>query len=699
MKKCFIGMSINKQLYFGIFGICALFGGLCLILIILASTKLFFSYNIKIKSVFNEIDTNIVSLNGENADLFGQLLFNQGKFETFLLRKYFNTLYEEFGKDLLNYIDIDETEINKHFQIGTTEISNECYEENSKCFFVYSDTNNINDLTKKILYILIPILDKSLETQSYNKDNFLIFNKFNFFEKENKAFISYKYNKEDIEQNFDTTKSASEIMNNVLLSFRGTINLIEKLNEIKLNEITNYKFFKENTYTIFPVYSMGILIDPYYKNLSRTFHFGSFQFNKNEFKDNENVNLEKINLENLENYLTFDMKVDYLSIFSLNFIERNGVVLIYIITNDYKYTASKSICRLTEFINYTYSDNSINNNLNFSVEFLGINEFQFYDVGDCFGNTKIQQVIPADSNYNYSLKILSNIYKYDYDKDENNRIVVKIIRYTSPNKFIKAFTKIRFYSSYSVYFLVAKIYNNILIINNLIDRITYRSIAYITIFTFFLWLIIFIFILIKLYLVADSISSPIRKLIKNISLSHGNFNKDGANLEKIYYREDKDINDLFQLCQRLIIGGFKKRNNIPKQNKLNVYNNISKVKTNNMIINENDILIQRNQKYNEIFENGNELENKEDTFKDEIYHQYKNGDFNIKVQNYENIKIKKIPQDKKEEIENLKIKDSEYKMFYYINKEIEGYLPYNSLYKCYYDEFSKKGNKKKKNKS
>ncbi len=35
-------------------------------------------------------------------------------------------------------------------------------------------------------------------------------------------------------------------------------------------------------------------------------------------------------------------------------------------------------------------------------------------------------------------------------------------------------------------------------------------------------------------------------------------------------------------------------------------------------------------------------------------------------------------------------------MFYYIHKEIEGYLPYNNLYKCYYDEFSKKGNKKKK---
>ena len=319
MKKCFIGMSINKQLYFGIFGICALFGGLCLFLILLASTKLFFSYNIKIKSVFNEIDTNIVSLNGENADLFGQLLLNQGKFETFLLRRYFNTLYEEFGKDLLNYINIDETEINKHFQIGTTT-QESCGEENSKCFFVFSDNGSINDLTKKILYFLMPIIDISLETHSFNKDNFLIFNKFNFFEKENNAFISYKYNKNDIEKNFDSTKSASNIMNNVLLSFLGTKNLIEKLNNIKINEITNYKCFKENIYTIFPSFSQGIFIDPYYKNLSRTFHFGSFQFNKNEFNDNENVNLEKINLNNLENYLTFDINVDYLSVFTLNLI-------------------------------------------------------------------------------------------------------------------------------------------------------------------------------------------------------------------------------------------------------------------------------------------------------------------------------------------------------------------------------------------
>ena len=62
MKKSLIAMSINKQLYFGIFGISSLFGVFCLLLIVLASTKLFFSYNSNMKALFNTIDTNIVAL-------------------------------------------------------------------------------------------------------------------------------------------------------------------------------------------------------------------------------------------------------------------------------------------------------------------------------------------------------------------------------------------------------------------------------------------------------------------------------------------------------------------------------------------------------------------------------------------------------------------------------------------------------------
>jgi hypothetical protein len=89
-------------------------------------------------------------------------------------------------------------------------------------------------------------------------------------------------------------------------------------------------------------------------------------------------------------------------------------------------------------------------------------------------------------------------------------------------------------------------------------------------FVFVLWVCVFIYVFIKLCLVADRISSPIRKLIKTISLSQLNINTDEMKFEQIYYPEDKDINDLFQICQKLIFGGVKSKTNIRKKKRLNV---------------------------------------------------------------------------------------------------------------------------------
>ena len=694
MKKWFIGMSINKQLYFGIFGISFLFGLFCLLLILLASSKLFFTYNLNLKAVFNDIDTKIVVLNGENSDLFAQLVFYQGKFEALLLRNYFDLLSYDFGNEIVNMFNIDIDEINKHFKFHQ-DSSDLCDEENSKCFFVFSETNNINNITKKILYFLIPIIEVSLNIQAYNKDKFEIFNKFNFFENENKAYISYKYNKEYIQKNFDIYFTPTELMNNTFFSFIKEIPTIEELNDLKINDLTNQYFFKDNIFSVFPSFKPFKIIDPFNKFGGETFHFCSFLFDEEEVNDNDKVDINKTNIENLKNFISFNMNINSLSFFSLNFIQRNGAVFIYILGSNFKYTISKTACRLSNFNNFIYSDESIKNSLNFSIKYLGLNESQLNYVDECFQKEKMIEIITSD-NFDYKLKILTNLYNYSYYRDINNFIRVKILRYYSPDKFIKSLVNVNFFSTYQVYFIVIKMYNNVMVIEQVVDRLTFKAICQISLISFLLWIIIYIFTFIKLYLVADRISSPIRKLIKNISLSQGNFNNNALIMERIYYKEDKDINDLFQICQKLIFGGFKKKNYIQKYNKLNVYNNVSIIKTNNMIINEDSITVQRNEKYNEIFERGNELIKKVDTFKDNIYHKYKDTDFDIKIKNLESIKIKRIPLDKKEELETLKNKDNEYKMFYYINNEIEGILPFNNLYKCYYDEFSKKSNKKKK---
>ena len=101
-----------------------------------------------------------------------------------------------------------------------------------------------------------------------------------------------------------------------------------------------------------------------------------------------------------------------------------------------------------------------------------------------------------------------------------------------------------------------------------------------------------------------------------------------------------------------------------------------------MIINENQIVIQRNQKYNEIFEKGEDKSNNNDSFKQEILYKYYSKDFDNKVKNYELKKNKKITLEQKEEFEKIKNKDSEYKMFYYIHKEVKGFMPYNNLFKA-----------------
>lgn len=695
MKKCFIGMTIKKQLFFGICGISALFGILCILLILLASSKLYFSYNLAMKGLFNDIDIKIVSLNGENGDLFGQLLFNQGKFESQLIRNYISIISQEFGKEILNIFNIDSNEINKHFKLyfDSTDL---CNEKGSKCYFIFSEQNKINDSTKKLLFYLLPIIDISLDIYAYNKDNFKIFNKFHFYEKENNAYISYKYNKEDIIKNFANIFPPTLLINNCINSLIKEIPLTENLNKIKINELTNEQFFKQNIFTLFHEIILGEFIDPFYKNFQQIIHFASFLFDKEKFNDNDYVNSSIITYNNLENYLSFDMNLDSLSLFSLNFIQRNGAVLVFLIANDFSFTASESVCRLADFFNFTYSDYSINNNFSFSIKYLSLDKIQLNYISDCFSNEKVIDIISLDNKYNYKFKILADIYKYNYTKDFNNNIKLKLLRTLAPNIYMRYdFLRLKFYSTFSMYLLVIKINNNIQVIDQIIDRLTFRAICHITLLTFLLWILIYIFVLIRLYLVTDRISSPIRKLIQKISLSQGNINNEDSNLEKIYYKEDKDINDLFQLCQRLIIGGFQKKKLIRKQNKLNVYNNVSAIKTNNMIINENDIISQRNEKYNEIFEKGNELIKKED-FKKDIYYKYKNENFDLKVKKYELEKTKRLSIDKKEELDFLKNKDYEYKMFYYINNEIESYLPFNNLYKCYYDEFSKKNKKKKK---
>ena len=124
----------------------------------------------------------------------------------------------------------------------------------------------------------------------------------------------------------------------------------------------------------------------------------------------------------------------------------------------------------------------INIETNFTVDMLGISQNQISSINRCFSNKEILDIIKYEIYYDYKSMVLTKIFNYNYDDDINNNIFAKIVRQILPSKYIKSLLNLKFFSSSTVYILVIKIYNNIMIINNLIDRITYRSVLYIVLF-------------------------------------------------------------------------------------------------------------------------------------------------------------------------------------------------------------------------
>ena len=345
-------------------------------------------------------------------------MFHQGNFETFFYRNYYNTLDEEIGVNLLNTINIEENEIDSHFIFSDNyeEESNPCQSNEQKCYFVFGSELDKN--LKKKLFILIPTIDISLDIYAFNREDLKIFNKFNFYDKGSGAYISYQYSKSDIDTNFNNEIPASTLMYYIIQYIKIRIPLIQKLNEIKVEELTYKQFFDNNLITLFVPKGNPIFIDPYSKNDQQTFHFASLLFNDEPNHTTKKIVINELSSQNIENYISFDIKLNYLSFIILNYIKNDGN-LFFIFGNDLSFSASKSICRLNDYTNFSYSDNSLNENKVLTGEYLEIDESQFETMDNCLINEDIRNIILSDTENNYKLKIIYDIYKYNNENDIN----------------------------------------------------------------------------------------------------------------------------------------------------------------------------------------------------------------------------------------------------------------------------------------
>ena len=210
-------------------------------------------------------------------------------------------------------------------------------------------------------------------------------------------------------------------------------------------------------------------------------------------------------------------------------------------------------------------------------------------------------------------KVKVDFLKYDikytlFDKEENINFDLskeEDKKMSKNNNSFKIYQGI--YPSNSINQFSSFLYNNIIFVNfyftdllsNYLNMINIRDVCYtyffqtILIISGVLWFIILSIIIIIVLKISHRISDPIDKLIQPVPMNDNSSRELNKYFQNISYTDDSTINELFVLCKKLIIGGFKSEEDYKQKKKnktFNAYNNISLVKTNNMIINEAEIM-------------------------------------------------------------------------------------------------------------
>jgi hypothetical protein len=224
----------------------------------------------------------------------------------------------------------------------------------------------------------------------------------------------------------------------------------------------------------------------------------------------------------------------------------------------------------------------------------------FADILDCFrysyGRDMMESTFMNSTYDEYYIKRRVKIPLLNRVKDSSvdEEIYYKVFRSLTPDPYIFSIVNSDYFSIKQMDIFVLKNEEFMKKVNNEVYYNFVGVMFFILFFNFFFWYLLLLLIYILLFKVSNSLTKPINllsKLIKSIGKEESEELRDAWNFA---YSEDKDIKELFDLCKNLIKGGFsdssrskEKRNEISMLN--NAYNNISYVKTNNLIIEEEKI--------------------------------------------------------------------------------------------------------------
>ena len=722
LKRSFIQMSITKQIYCGLFGMAVLTCTNVFILIFCTSLIL---TNILRQSVNNELermDNNMINIYSQFADVTGILFLDLGKYEIGLLRLFYQNLCEE---ETNNYFDQLALSSGYHFVVSTNNGSTTC-DTNGDCFAYLNSQSSLDPGISKKLELMIPLLKVSMNTKPYNKETDSLFQEIYFYFKEKNTFISFPYNSkkittylENITAFANNATKYQELNTAIVNKFKDeSLETIQKYNYINYSTCSYDDLVLYNPTTVTSFTSSNIIVTPYFDIKNQCAETGSFSFKHSTPFNCQDTSY--ITDDNLIDYIGGKWDYNVLNKFSISLTNQSENIYAMLVSNTPSMLSlSWQVCKILKRIGHFYSDEYDGSN---TVNASETETLLDMNISSCFVYDKARKTVEEEFSSNatqYTIKRLQFPFaSYSSSCDINKEIQVKVFQYFTPSNYIRSLVNSPFYTTYTFYFFLIKLQNSFHINQHQIYFLFINLIFFILIISLIVWVIIFALLWTRVCVVANSISSPINKLIANISnsqdltssqdetspldASSSNalvVNEPHNEVDTISYPDDKDIDELFKICQVLIVGGFKQKEYYKRNNAMNVYNNVAVVKTNNLMINEYEIESKKDEDYHEIFKD-EEVKSNKALFEKEVYKKFETDKLKNSMKDFYNKKYEKLDQKAKNEF-SKKEKNDDYKFLRMVNKDIEEYLPVNSLYKLYTEEMMKKdkaknGNKKEK---
>ena len=718
LKRSFIQMPITQQMYVGLLGMTCIS---CLHVFLLLLISLFVLLHLICYNIEYELDKNDNNaINGftHYADLEANLFLDIYKREIATLRMFINNI------DNINKINISEYAFESECVDGLCAYN---VDVNSICPDTTDNTESNKDvcLLKKLI-VAKSVVKVILKTTSYNfNDPKPLFSYIEFADQHG----YYAILNDDLEQQittlnrrlteqqqqqrllqeseFDINQFTSKLVMKLL---NESIKQVEMLNYFNVSETTYKQFITLNPTFLLPFNTSIYFQTPMTNKLQVLFNkhpyivsrVASFEFLGNN--DNTLLNDASLSPETFDNYIGGIWSDDIINTLSDVLTTRyHNLYLMLVSDAPTKDTLTQGVCKLLKRLSYMYSpDYDGSTNINEMVD--NNNKDEGVDgLAQCFWNKNTRDIISKEfhqderpsmsiqASHHFTKKINIEIASYKENFNYNTAITAKIYQYFSPSHFIRSLTNSQFYSSLSFYLYIIKISNNIT--NNIrnIKLLFFDLGILIMLCSLLIWIIIVMILAFRIRAVSNSISAPINQLIQNIS------NKNTKQTNSIItYKDDKDINDLFKLCQMLISGGFSQSEE-PSHTGMNVYNNVNVVKSNNMMINEYDINSKKDEDYKLIFGDEERGSTKDKhAFQKEVYNVYDNERTVSNVKEYVDSKVSGYEQQVKNEInKHFVYNDSnEYALLYVLHKEVEEYISNNNLYKIYVEEIKKKDPKK-----